>query len=88
VFISAKSRENMQGYSWSKEDFREKLINKYFISYHKKMEEENKNLAWDYGDEYAFGEEVDFEIKEITHDIRPKSNQALNTETASACTMI
>ena len=52
------------------------------------MEEENKNLAWDYGDEYAFGEDVDFEIKEITHDIRPTSNQALNTETASACTMI
>ncbi len=52
------------------------------------MEEENRNLAWDYGDEYAFGEDVDFEIKEITHDIRPKSNQALNTETASACTMI
>lgn len=46
------------------------------------------NYAWDYGDEYAFGEEVDFEIKEITHNIRPHSNQSANTETASACTIV
>jgi hypothetical protein len=36
---------------------------------------DNQNYAWDYGDEYAFGEEVDFDIKEITHNIRPHSNQ-------------
>lgn len=47
-----------------------------------------ENFAWDYGDEYAFGEDVEFEIKEITHNIRPHSNQALNTETSSACTII
>lgn len=46
------------------------------------------NYAWDYGDEYAFGEDVEFQIKEIKHDIRPHSNQALNTETSSACTII
>lgn len=49
---------------------------------------DNQNYAWDYWDEYAFGNEVEFEIKEITHNIRPKSNQWSNTETSSACTMI
>lgn len=80
----------MKGYSRSKEDFREKMIKKFFSSYFIKMPEENlqENYAWDYGDEYAFWEEVDFDIQEITHDIRPHSNQALNTETSSACTMI
>ena len=29
LFISAESREAMKGYSWSKEDFREKLVLKY-----------------------------------------------------------
>ena len=29
MFISAKPRENMKGYSYSKEDFREKMILKY-----------------------------------------------------------
>jgi hypothetical protein len=29
VFISTKPRENMKGYSYSKEDFREKIILKY-----------------------------------------------------------
>lgn len=47
-----------------------------------------ENFARDYWDEYAFGEEVDFEIKEITHNIRPKSNQWSNNETSSACTII
>ena len=70
----------MKGYSWSRSDFMELLYFKY-----SKMEENN---AWDYWDEYAFWNDVEFEIKEITHDIRPKSNQSLNTETASACTMI
>lgn len=46
------------------------------------------NFAWDYWDEYAFGNEVDFEIKEITHDVRPHSNQWSNNETSSACTII
>lgn len=52
------------------------------------MEEIKENYAWDYGDEYAFGDEVDFDIPEVKHNIRPKSNQASNKETQSACTMI
>lgn len=64
----------------SREDYREYLVFKY-----RPMEE---NYAWDYWDEYAFWEDVDFIIKDITHDIRPKSNQALETETKSACTII
>ena len=47
-----------------------------------------ENYAWDYGDEYAFGQDVEFEIKEITHNIRPHTNQSSHTETSSACTMI
>lgn len=47
-----------------------------------------ENYAWDYGDEYAFGADVEFEIKEITHNIRPHTNQSSHTETSSACTMI
>ena len=47
-----------------------------------------ENYARDYGDEYAFGEDVEFEIHEIKHNIRPKSNQSLKTETTSACTII
>ena len=47
-----------------------------------------ENFAWDYGDEYAFGADVEFEIKEITHNIRPHTNQSSHTETSSACTMI
>lgn len=78
----------MQGYSWDRSDFREILIKKYFIPYSRKMEEETKNNARDYGDEYAFWDDVDFEIKEITHNIRPRSNQWSHTETSSACTMI
>lgn len=52
------------------------------------MEEIKENYAWDYGDEYAFGDEVDFDIPEIKHNIRPRSNQGSNMETKSACTMI
>lgn len=78
----------MQGYNWDRSDYRQRLVNKFYIPYQRKMEEELKNNAWDYGDEYAFWEEVEFEIKEITHDIRPRSNQWSHTETASACTMI
>lgn len=47
-----------------------------------------ENYAWDYWDEYAFGQDVEFEIKEITHNIRPHTNQSSHTETSSACTMI
>lgn len=47
-----------------------------------------ENYAWDYWDEYAFGQDVEFEIKEITHNIRPRTNQWSHTETSSACTMI
>lgn len=47
-----------------------------------------ENYAWDYWDEYAFGEDVDFDIKEITHNIRPHSNQAIEKETVAACTII
>lgn len=50
--------------------------------------DENKDYAWDYGDEYAFGEDVEFSIPEIKHNIRPHSNQGSNIETSSACTMI
>lgn len=52
------------------------------------MEEIKENYAWDNGDEYAFGEEVDFDIPEIKHDIRPRTNQGSNKTTKSACTMI
>ncbi len=52
------------------------------------MEEIKENYAWDDGDEYAFGEEVEFSIPEIKHNIRPHSNQGSNKETSSACTMI
>lgn len=47
-----------------------------------------ENFAWDFWDEYAFGADVEFEIKEITHNIRPHTNQSSHTETSSACTMI
>lgn len=47
-----------------------------------------KNTARDYGDEYAFGEDVEVIIPEIKHDIRPVWNQWKNTETKSACTIV
>lgn len=46
------------------------------------------NDAWDLDDEWAFGEWVDYVIPEITHNIFPKTNQAKNKETKSACTII
>lgn len=52
------------------------------------MEEIKENYAWDDGDEYAFGEEVEFSIPDIKHNIRPHSNQWSNVETSSACTII
>jgi hypothetical protein len=38
-------------------------------------------VAYDYGDEYAFWEDTKCIIPQITHDIRPKGNQANNKET-------
>lgn len=82
----------MIGYSRSKEDYREILIKKFLYSKQEKMEDkellENENNARDYGDEYAFWDNVEFDIPEIKHDIRPKTNQGSNTTTKSACTMI
>lgn len=46
------------------------------------------NQAWDYEDEWAFGDWVEFTIPELTHNIWPKTNQAENKETKSACTII
>ena len=45
-------------------------------------------VAYDYGDEYAFWEDTRCRIPQITHDIRPRGNQANNTETKSACTIV
>jgi len=47
-----------------------------------------ENYAWDFWDEYAFGADVEFEIKDISHNIRPQSNQWSNSETSSACTIV
>lgn len=52
------------------------------------MEENRNDLAWDYWDEYAFWEDTEFTIPTIDHNIRPKTNQNLNEETHSACTII
>lgn len=46
------------------------------------------NWAWDDWDEYAFGEWTEFVIPTITHNIWPKTNQWMNTETKSACTIV
>lgn len=56
------------------------------------MEEEAKyeqveNAAWDDWDEWAFGEEVNFEVPEVTHNVWPHTNQGSRTKTASACTI-
>ena len=47
----------------------------------------NINEAWDDWDEWAFGEEVEFVVPEITHNIRPHTNQWSRTKTVSACTI-
>lgn len=47
-----------------------------------------KNTARDYWDEYAFGEDVEFVIPKIQHNIRPHWNQWENKETKSACTIV
>ena len=45
--------------------------------------------AWDNGDEYAFWTEnpTEFSIPKIYHEIRPKTNQAMNEDSKSACTI-
>lgn len=47
-----------------------------------------KNTARDFGDEYAFWEDVEFVIPEIKHNVRPHGNQGKNKETSSACTIV
>lgn len=46
------------------------------------------NPAIDFGDEYAFGEEVNYKTPEIKHNIRPQGNQWENKETKTACTIV
>lgn len=47
-----------------------------------------KNPAYDYGDEYAFWEDVECIIPTIKHDIRPCWNQWKNAKTKTACTIV
>lgn len=47
-----------------------------------------KNTARDFGDEYAFWEDVEFVIPKIEHNVRPHGNQWKNNETQSACTIV
>lgn len=49
---------------------------------------EKVNPAYDYWDEYAFWEDVEFIVKPITHNVRPHWNQWKNTETKTACTIV
>lgn len=48
---------------------------------------EVENAARDYWDEYAFWDEADFIVPEITHDIWPRTNQWSYTKSSSACTI-
>lgn len=57
------------------------------------MEEEIRyepveNEAWDYWDEYAFWDEIDFVIPTLSHNIWPHTNQGSRAKTASACTIV
>lgn len=47
-----------------------------------------KTFAYDYWDEYAFWEDIDYVIKPIEHKIFPKWNQGKNDKTKSACTIV
>jgi len=47
-----------------------------------------KNPARDYGDEYAFWEDVEYITPKIEHNIRPKGYQWKTSKTRSACTII
>lgn len=59
------------------------------ISEEKKLPEEENISAWDYDydDEYAFWEDVVYNIPTIEHNIRPKINQGMNNKSKSACTI-
>lgn len=46
------------------------------------------DTAWDYWDEYAFWDDVECVIPQVSHNIRPHGNQAKNTETKTACTIV
>lgn len=46
------------------------------------------NPAYDYWDEYAFWEDIEYVTPTIEHDIRPKGNQGKNQKTKSACTIV
>ena len=46
------------------------------------------DAAYDYGDEYAFGSEVEFEIKDVTNHNQARSCQMNHPETKYACTII
>ena len=57
------------------------------------MEEEKKyepveNEAWDYWDEYAFWNEIDFTVPLVAHNVWPRVNQGNRTKTSSACTIV
>lgn len=60
------------------------------ISEEKKLPEEENVSAWDYDydDEYAFWEEVVYNIPTIEWDIWATANQWKNKETRSSCTMV
>jgi hypothetical protein len=60
---------------------------KTFKSYRKRMID-LQNPAYDYWDEYAFGEDTEYIIKPIEHNIFPKWNQKENVETRNACTIV
>lgn len=45
------------------------------------------NAARDDWDEWAFGEEVEFVVPEITHNVWPRTNQWSYSKSASACTI-
>lgn len=82
----------MKGYSWSREDFRERLVKKYFIPYQKKMEEEN--IVGCLGD---WKQDTDFMLCNGDSDLLPKLykkdeirytyNQYLNTWSYVSCTV-
>lgn len=59
------------------------------VSEEKKLPNEEINAAYDYSydDEYAFGEDVVYDIPTIEHNVRPKINQGMNDKSKSACTI-
>lgn len=55
----------------------------------KKLPTEEIDAAYDspYDDEYAFWEDVVYNVLNLTHNIWPKINQGMNTNSKSACTI-